>query len=543
MEQKDSEQIVVPSGGTAGGLYTRQSSGLIRSVSWTKSVLLNVTNIGVIFGILTITQVPAAFPAANPVLMAVITSVVCLLPAILYGMWTAIVPRSGADYVWNSRVFSPVVGFSASFLAVIWFVLVNGYLAYIMGADAIPTALRMYGDAVGSASIADFGDKLTGPNATFVIGTLSLLLGLGVAALGMRRAATVIAWILALELLGLLVAIIILVAHSGADFRAAVGAHGTPYADYLRQAQDAGYQQQGYRLWPTLLSMPPLYLGIGYAVAGAYAGGELRGARKTAVWGPPVAVVIAGVAIVGSFMAASSTMGFRFIGSATYLFNEGNAAYALPTGANYFGFVSLLNASPVVAAVLGIAYILAPLASICVVSLYCTRSVFSWSFDRILPDKLATVNPRNGVPMAALVFVFFVGFAYLLTIRIFGTTTLETLGATVVGSSFAFMLAAIGAIVLPFLRRTRAIYEMSPFRGKVFGIPTLSLVGAGALVVYVFMFVAALTQDAIGANTTKALVAQVIVLVLALLIYPLSSVVNKRRGVNLQLLGRELPPD
>ena len=505
--------------------------------------MLNVTNIGVIFGILTITQVPAAFPDANPVLMAIITSVACLLPALLYGMWTSIVPRSGADYVWNSRVFSPIIGFGASFLAVIWYVLVNGFLAYLIGSDALPTALKIFGQTTGNQAIAAFGDKCAGTNVTFVIGVVSLLIGLGVAALGMRRAATVITWILGFELLGLVVAFIVLLTHSGADFQAAVSAHGTAYSDYLALAQQAGYAQEKYRLLPTLLSMPPLYLGIGYAVASAYAGGEIRGARKSAMWGPPVAVIIAGIAIVGSYLAASSTIGFRFIGAATNLFEQGSTAYTLPIGANYFGFVSLLNHSPIVAAILAIAYILAPLASICVVTLYCTRSVFSWSFDRILPDKLASVNSRTAVPTAALVFVFFVGFVYLLVIRLFGGSALGTLGATVVGSSFAFMFAAVGAILLPFLRKTRPIYEMSPIKGKFLGIPVISLVGAGALVVYVFMFVAALVEGRIGANTAQALIAQVIVLGLALLIYPISYLLNRRRGVDLRLLGRELPPD
>lgn len=545
MSHEEAQRTSAPVSSPASSIYTRQSSGLIRSVSWTKSVLLNVTNIGVIFGILTITQVPAAFPDADPVLMAIITTLVCLLPALLYGMWTAIIPRSGADYVWNSRVFSPIVGFSTSFLAVIWFVLVNGYLAYLLGSESIPTAMQIFGAATDNPGLAEFGTSLTDPNVTFVIGALALLFGLGVAALGMRRGATVILVILAVELIGLVVGVAVLLAHTQADFQSAVSAYGTAYDSYLTQANSAGYgaSTSGYTLAATLLAMPPLYLGLGYAVAGSYAGGELRGARKSGMWGPAVAVIIAGVAIVGSFMAASHTLGFKFVGAATFLFNNGSAAYTLPAGANYFSFVSLLNDSPVVAAILGITYIFAPLASICVVSLYCTRSVFAWSFDRILPDKLATVNPRTGVPVPALVFVFLVGLVYLLAIRIFGTTTLETLGATVAGSSVAFMLAALGAVVLPFWRRTRSIYELSPFRGKFLGIPILSIVGAAAFIVYAFMFIAALTQDAIGANNPRALIAQAIVLGLALLVFPLSSFFNKRRGVDLRLLGKELPPD
>jgi len=534
------------SGGTppaAGQLYTRQSSGLIRSVSLGSAVGLNITNIGVIFAILGITAIPAGFPNADPLWTAIIVCVICLAPALLYGVWTAILPRSGGDYVWNSRVFRPWVGFAASFLAVVWFVLVNGYLAYLVGSDALPTALIMIGKATGNPALADVASAVSDPTMVLVLGIIALLIGFGVAALGIRRATRIILVFLVLMLLGLVVAGAVLIANSRADFMAAVGALGTSYDGYISAAAELGWVHTDSSLAQTLFAMPPLYLGVGYAVASSYAGGELSGARKSGLWGPPLAVIVAGVLIVGSFAAAASTIGFEFIGAASTVGAAGSAAYTLPAGPNYFTFVSLLSGSPIVAVLMGITYVLSPLASICVVSLYCTRSVFAWSFDRILPDRLAGVNERTGAPLPALVFVFVLGLAYLLTIHIAGTTTLETLGATVVGSSIAFILAAVGAIILPFWKKTRQIYELSPLRGKVFGIPVLSLIGLAALIVYVFMFVVSLSVDAIGANTPRALISQGVVLLLALVLFPISSALNRRRGVNLSLLGKELPPE
>ena len=105
------------------------------------------------------------------------------------------------------------------------------------------------------------------------------------------------------------------------------------------------------------------------------------------------------------------------------------------------------------------------------------------------------------------------------------------------------MFAALGAIILPFIKRGRSLYESSPFRGSIAGIPVLSVIGAVAFVVYAFMFVASLTQDPVGANTTKGLIAQAIVLAVAIAIFPISSMLNRRRGVNLGLLGKELPPE
>lgn len=528
---------------SAGSLYTRQSSGLIRSIPLSASVGLNVTNIGLIFAILSITSIPAGFPTARPLWTAIICCVVCFPLGLLYGAWTATIPRSGGDYVWNGRVFGPPVGFVASFLAVVWYVLANGFLAYLLGADALPTAFQIFGRAIGNESVEQFGAVFSTPNAIFIIGIIGLLIGFVVAALGMRRAARIIITILILELIGMAVAFVVLVMNSPEQFAAAVSSVGGDTQAMISAAADSGHDRSVMSWSATLFAMPPLYLSIGYAVASAYAGGELSGAKKSGLWGPPLAVVIASVIIIGSFAAAGRTLGWDFIGSATSLFDSGSASYSLPVPANYFAFVSLLSDSPIVALLMGISYILAPLASICVVTLYCTRSVFAWSFDRILPDKLASVSKKTGAPIPALVFVFLLGLVYLIAIRLFGTTTLETLGATVVGSSIAFMLAALGAIVLPFWRKTRPIYELSPFRGKFLGIPVLTILGVGCFIVYAFMFIVALTQDEIGANSGMALAAQLIVLAIALVVYPISKALNRRRGVDLTLLGKELPPE
>ena len=515
----------------------------MRSISLSSSIYLNLTTIGLIFAILVITATPTGFPKSDPVLMAILTTFFCLGPALLYGVWTATAPRSGADYVWNSRAFHPWVGFAANFAAVSWFILGNGFLAWDVATDALPTAFYIVGNAFHSSTIIGWGTTVSGKNWAFAIGIVVLVLSAVGCGLGMRRTVRVMTMLLALTVAGVVLSLLILLFNSHQDFVNAVARNGGNYNQIINDAAKTGYHTGHYTFGVTLLSMPPLYLALGYSVASAYAGGELRTARTTGLWGPIGAVIIAGLLIIFTFAAASSTIGFPFIGAATTLSNAGSKAYPFAHGANYFFFVSMLTTSKVWSIILGLAYIAAPLSALLVTALYTTRAVFAWSFDRILPDRLAGVDMRTGAPIPALIYATVLALIYLLFIRLFTTTTLQFLGSVVVGSSFAFMFAALGAIILPFIKRGRSLYESSPFRGSIAGIPVLSVIGAVAFVVYAFMFVASLTQDPVGANTTKGLIAQAIVLAVAIAIFPISSMLNRRRGVNLGLLGKELPPE
>ena len=71
----------------------------------------------------------------------------------------------------------------------------------------------------------------------------------------------------------------------------------------------------------------------------------------------------------------------------------------------------------------------------------------------------------------------------------------------------------------------------------------LSLVGVAALLVYVLFFYPLATNNALGANTTTGWVATGIIAGLGIVIYPISYLINRARGIDLGLAFRELPPE
>ena len=78
---------------------------------------------------------------------------------------------------------------------------------------------------------------------------------------------------------------------------------------------------------------------------------------------------------------------------------------------------------------------------------------------------------------------------------------------------------------------------------RIGGIPTLTIVGLAALAVYILFFYPLATNDTLGANSNTGWWATAIIAAIAILIYPISYLVNKSRGVDLGVAFKDLPPE
>jgi len=143
------------SGSNSGsGLYTRQSSGLVRDISPMSNAILNISFVSVPLAVFVATQAPYAFPGASPFWVTVICVGVCVLPVMLYSLFMAVMPRSGGDYVFISRTIHPWVGFAANFNIIAWYVLVIAYFAYLLAPSALATAFVSIGVAAQAGNAA-----------------------------------------------------------------------------------------------------------------------------------------------------------------------------------------------------------------------------------------------------------------------------------------------------------------------------------------------------------------------------------------------------
>ena len=101
--------------GTTTEYFARKASGLARSVSARDALIFNIMWMAPlgpwIYGIWAL----SLFPGADLPMTVLISEVVALIVGAFYAVFNASMPRSGGDYIWNSRVLHPVIGFSMNF--------------------------------------------------------------------------------------------------------------------------------------------------------------------------------------------------------------------------------------------------------------------------------------------------------------------------------------------------------------------------------------------------------------------------------------------
>src|SRR5256714_15451399 len=98
----------------AGGgrtLFTRQSSGLVREVSVVNALFFNTAafiggTLGGAYGIAVLAGVPVVLlgVVTNWSIVAFVVGAFCVLLALIFASLTTVMPRSGGDYVFTSRI-------------------------------------------------------------------------------------------------------------------------------------------------------------------------------------------------------------------------------------------------------------------------------------------------------------------------------------------------------------------------------------------------------------------------------------------------------
>ena len=519
------------------GYFTRQSSGLVRGISLSSAVVLNLSFVGLVQAILAATLIPSSFPGASPVLAVLVAVIALLSPYLMYGSFTRLMPRSGGDYVFVSRSLGPWAGLAASVNVTLWYIAAVAYLTFVIPQTALPSAFGSIGVIADSQWFTDASATILEDNWTFLIAGVSILLIFISSSVKLDRTLRVARVLFGLAAVGILASIIVLLLNSREDFESAVAAFGGNYDDILA----AGDLDTSFSLSDTLLAATIAFFSLGFGIATAYQGGELRSSQQTAVRGMLLALIIAGGAMMITFALAGKTFGNEFLGAATNLSFAGDDAYPFGVGSNLFFFVSMVSDSTLVAVLLGVAFV-SGAAALCIpVFLICSRSIFAWSFDRLIPEGLSEVNPRTRSPLRANVIVVVVAFAYL-ALMVFGSADFTTILFTqTLGLLLTFILVSIAGVVLPYRRPD--LYEMGGEERKVAGLPLLTFFSAIAVVVYAFFAIVLATTDILAANSSVGIKALVLIAVISIVAYPVSYLANRSRGVDLSLANKTLPPE
>jgi amino acid transporter len=541
-------------------VFVRKSSGLVRVMSPSSAFVYNVLTMGLIFP-WTYLWAPGALPGGQLV-WGILLAMLLEIPIALSYVWLSTAfPRTGGDYVFQSRVFGGGIAFPIVFSGfVIWilqWVALSGWLLATLGFAPLFLGLAA---STGNSGLVDISTWFTTPEGIVITSIANALVALLILVSGFRNYIRLqrVMWIAILLSFGTM--LLVLVTTAAADvpgkldaFSAAIGGSATFTADATAAATAAGVElNPAFSLLATLLIAPIAWTSLQWATYSSQQNGEIKsaGSFRDQAFIIVGSLVLTGVLLAVLAFVLENTVGteFLYVAGAGYWSGVGEATLA----GSYLWpniIATALANNVVVTLLIAFGFILNghQIVHNCYIGM--TRVMVAMSFDRLLPEWVSRVSDRLHTPVNAHVVYFVASLPVILLYNYFAygegddqvSWASLTLGVTF-ACGYVFVITALAGALLPF--RARAAYEASPgAKYTIGGYPLVTVVGAiGALFGVIFL-VLFLTNDQLGLTSQLAYVVVIGVLVFAAAWYVIAKAMRRSSGIDVTYAFKEIPPE
>jgi amino acid transporter len=532
----------------ASGLFTRNATGLVRAVSQKDNLALSFMSgtpaFGLSFGVF---YVLSGFPGGSFWIAALISLPIALAFTYLFGMLTAVMPRTGGDYVMVTRILTPALGVISSFAFMVAVMLSVAYFLLGFTTLGIGPGLQVLGLVGHSHTLFRWGTNVVTNNGwKFALGIVCLLVGGGIFLLGIKWTRRIMfGWLLA-SMFGLAVSILVALFTSKGSFIADFNSFARPfthqantYAGVLAAGRKAGVQETATLSLAKTLPIVVVFAGFGiYSYIASYVGGELRqgGTMKTAHrmgFGGCLAIIST---VLGSYIFFHS-WGHDFLAAAY----GGGFPASLGSSPVYFFLTSAQIGSLPVAVILVVCFLAVWPFAVAINMIVTTRTFFAYAFDGLFARKLAAISDRTGAPnVATLVTILLYAIVYAWAV--FAANFFQVFSYAALIQFISMGLVAVAGIVLAY--RRPHMFRASVSARRVFGVPLLTIIGVVAAGATVFEVWAFLHYKFFGVtNRGELLVWCGATIAAALIVYAVAKHVRRRQGVDLSLVYAEIPPE
>src|SRR5229473_2382871 len=399
-------ETTMGSAGSRPTLFLRNATGLVKAWSTFDAFVYSFWSVNLItlglYGMSYAYTVPDGQVLAAILLFGLLTTFL----VITYSMLVSVMPRTGGDYAWQSRVLGGGLGFVLSMTGW-WFTLF--LWAPIYANILVVQFFSPLAYTLGWTSVATFFTSQTGifVSCLIVLAFVSIVVTMGMETYA--RIQKICFWI---GIGGLVVVCGLLLFASPQDFQNAFnreatsifGAPANAYQGTIDAASKtfAGSSFGSLAFGPLLLLLPWLAFYLLWPNWGATLYGEVRGAKDirkpfwSMFWG--LWVTIALVALV--MLLVVKTMGWQFYNAANASFWAGTAPVGTwPYPVMFAGWLVNNHAfQALLIIVMGLWFF----GWAGTLFLSSTRVIFAAAFDRVLPSWAANISAKRRVPYGSL---------------------------------------------------------------------------------------------------------------------------------------------
>lgn len=530
-------------------LFARNSTGLVRQGRWIDAFIFN-SSASWMFGTLIFALASFVFFGGADLISAEgIALVFAIAVAAMYAILTSLMPRSGGDYIFNSRIIHPIFGFSFNFSLTVWQLFSAAFTLYFISNVALGPGLQVLGYYANSATLINAGTWLVVPLNSLIFASVVNVLFTLLVLTGIRKtfSALNIMWVITILGTFVMIAALITTTHSGFE---------SVFNGFMIKSNGTSTVSNSFSFVQNSIAAPPYKLAIPeiaivadtviWVFWTAYVAGEIRHANETR----RNISSMAGAAILNAFFFITliyllySRVGIPFLSGITLAGTTSalpfsstlqamSAVLVLSTGSFVAGAIVLI------AITLGYSVLLLP-----ALYLQPIRSIFAWSFDRVVPLRWSSVNSRFHTPLVSTIGVFAIIEAALILITVESNFLYGIFSASVIAPAFSSIFAtSIAAITLGFKRKKNPTGHGPNYRVAILGLISLAFI--------LFMTFEYMSNESYffnipssGLSSTALVIVNFIFIPIGALIYYASYLRRKKANhIDLNAIASQIPPE
>lgn len=540
-------------------VFARKASGLVRGLSFIDAFGVGFMNQGLTPSMWVMISLGlGVYTGGNLVIATLLSALLCGIGfSLVWGILGGSMPRSGGEYIYNSRIIHPLIGIAESFgNAFVWIMWI-----YILAPWTVDPGLTMLFQFLGRP---DISETLTSTINTpfgpfylwfFIIATLVNFIAFLFVVFGIKIFARVQKVIMVLGIVGCAVILLVFTFTTHDAFVQAwnnlAAQYGSiDYNSFLASARSAieGAGDVLPKTWNWYDTLGVMVAGswlFAYSYCITFIAGEVKRPDKTIILANLSAILIPAAFMLWLAIVLYRTVGFEFLSATAWVDNSGTAlaGYTLPWAPNFVGLAAIINHNWFIVFMMAMSFIVFNLWWVALSYLAFPRILFAWGMDRMGPKWFADIDYRWASPVKNHILCFVLGEIGILLYTIFQN---QMSGLSVTGLEIVsvFGVTAIAAAIFPFSKKAKNIWDSSPYKKwNILGIPVVTIGGVVNLIYLAILFYFFIVMPDLEGLAIGSLLFYVLIWAVGVGWYFYWKARNKQVGVDISMTFGELPPD
>lgn len=498
-----------------GLIFVRNSSGLTKKVSLLDAVMLNIGNMSA--GLVLFTAVtPLDQPGALLWVTSIIGFIFAIPQLIVYTLLNKEIQRTGGDYIWISRILNGPLGAVMAMILMFQSAAFFALTAFFFS-SAVQSVLQLIGEINSIPSLLSLSNIIVSPIYSYIIGAIAFTVFIAINIFKAKWGYSVITSLGIISVSITILAFIILVIHMG-DFKTAI----IPFLKATKSLPPSSYYVPGFS-WASTLAMLPVLALFAYPwmQAGPAVSAEFK-SSKIVNYNILLALVFTGIIITLGLFILYYEGGYCFT---TYEFINNGYVY------NFWSVAIGLSNNYILEWILGIGLMSWELLVLSYGVLVFSRYIFALAFDRVLPEIFTKLN-QGGSPVYTHLFDLILTLLFLILPVISINGALALYGTTFIGATY-FLIVSIAGVKYGLTKNKILLLVASIISTGYFAYLDYQ---ASTNPLFGFM-------ESNGSINVITLIFAIILIIGGVLTYIIAYLRNKARGIDINMVYKEIPPE